>query len=591
VLNRGVVRWPSDESAPVVAHARSVHLVARSPGWLRQCASGPLAWVTTRHATVSVVAWAPPRPGWSGRLGALPGLLRHEVRLPTTGHGRTSVEVSLAEAQPLHLVIGAVLEVLAPKPSLPAPMSPDVAAYGPIPGWLPAQANTAAFVGPEPDAASVRPFDVLLTAPATDGTGPATDGPGIPDGVATVLAEPSGIRSPEGRTILVDVAGANPRGYRSPTAESRDGVLTVVDDRWVIEADGEPVGEGSLTAAQLDDRQLAALRTLRGLTCTGLGEQSGAVEAALLARFAMTGVVLLADPLPATAAELLAPEVAKILTEEPPGAEASPLDWEIRSVRQRREALRQHATGLALPSAVGVLPVGHRLPSVSALLVTMRPDELGPAIAALEAQTYPDLEVVLGLHGCGRTPEVDRALAGLTRPVEVVEIPAARNFGEALGEVTARSRGTLITKIDDDDQYGPEHIWDLVLGRHYSGATIVGKTSEFVYLEQLGVTVRRTAMNSEAFAPTVAGGTMLLSRGDLESVGGWRPLARSVDRGLLDRVSRDGGLTYRTHSLGFIYTRHGRGHTWDPGLDHFLHASGQQWSGLPRYPEFGTVEG
>jgi hypothetical protein len=330
---------------------------------------------------------------------------------------------------------------------------------------------------------------------------------------------------------------------------------------------------------------------LRAVTVVGLGAQSGAVEAALLARLAMTGVVLLAGPLPAGTAELLAPEVAKIVTEEPPGPAAASLDWEIRSIRQRREAMRQHATGLALPGAVGVPPVGHRLPSVSALLVSMRPADLGPAIAALEAQTYPELEIVLGLHGCGRTPEIDRLLAGLTRPVEVVEIPSGRNFGQALGEVTARSRGTLITKIDDDDRYGPEHIWDLVLGRHYSGATIVGKASEFVYLEQLGVTVRRSQMNSEAFAPTVAGGTMLISRGDLEAVGGWRPLARAVDRGLLDRVSRDGGLTYRTHSLGFIYTRHGRGHTWDPGLDHFLHASGRQWTGLPRYAEFGTVDG
>ncbi len=181
-------------------------------------------------------------------------------------------------------------------------------------------------------------------------------------------------------------------------------------------------------------------------------------------------------------------------------------------------------------------------------------------------------------------------MAGCTRPVEVVEVAAERSFGEALGEVTAHSRGTLVTKIDDDDVYGPEHIWDLVLGRHYSGATVVGKASEFVYLEQLGVTVRRTVLSSEAFANTVAGGTMLLSRGDLEAVGGWRPLARSVDRGLLDRVKRDGGLTYRTHSLGFIYTRHGNGHTWDPGLEHFLHKSGPQWSGLPEYAEFGTLQ-
>ena len=39
------------------------------------------------------------------------------------------------------------------------------------------------------------------------------------------------------------------------------------------------------------------------------------------------------------------------------------------------------------------------------------------------------------------------------------------------------------TKVDDDDRYGPEHIWDLVLARQFSGATVVGKGAEFVYLE------------------------------------------------------------------------------------------------------------
>ena len=37
-------------------------------------------------------------------------------------------------------------------------------------------------------------------------------------------------------------------------------------------------------------------------------------------------------------------------------------------------------------------------------------------------------------------------------------------------------------------------------------------------------------------ADFVAGGTMLISRADLAMVGGWRPVPKSVDRALLDRV-------------------------------------------------------
>jgi hypothetical protein len=32
--------------------------------------------------------------------------------------------------------------------------------------------------------------------------------------------------------------------------------------------------------------------------------------------------------------------------------------------------------------------------------------------------------------------------------------------------------------MDDDDFYGPEHVWDLVVARLYSGAEIVGKVRQ-----------------------------------------------------------------------------------------------------------------
>jgi len=69
---------------------------------------------------------------------------------------------------------------------------------------------------------------------------------------------------------------------------------------------------------------------------------------------------------------------------------------------------------------------------------------------------------------------------------------------------------------------------------------------------------------------------MLIARGDLEALGGWGPRSGAVDRGLLDRVRRAGGLTYRTHSLGFVHKGHSDRYRLGP-----------QWPGLPPYAEFG----
>jgi hypothetical protein len=347
----------------------------------------------------------------------------------------------------------------------------------------------------------------------------------------------------------------------------------------------------------LTERQRAALTRLGPVTLAdgpatrpggpgGPADAPPAAVAATLAQLAMAGVTLHAPDLGDDAASRLAPELVALVRAPVPRATADPIEWELHGIAQRRAALRHHATGLGWPRAVtAAYPSLGVPPTVSALLLTRRPHLAMAAVAAMVAQSYPAFEVVLGLHGCDLATDDRQRLAEQPIPVHVLQIPAQLNLGEALGEATRLARGSLVTKVDDDDRYGPEHVWDLVLARHYSSATVVGKGAEFVYLQARDLTIRRY-MGSELYNSVVAGGTILLGRGDLESVGGWRPVARSVDRGLLDRVLQDGGLVYRTHGFGFTYTRHGDGHTWDPGPDYFLHDPRQVWNGLPPYAEF-----
>ena len=85
---------------------------------------------------------------------------------------------------------------------------------------------------------------------------------------------------------------------------------------------------------------------------------------------------------------------------------------------------------------------------------------------------------MLGLHGDGFTG-VDRCLADLSMPATVVRVDSAQPLGAALNSAVAASGGTLLTKMDDDDAYGCEHLWDLVLAHEYSQAHLVEKTQEF----------------------------------------------------------------------------------------------------------------
>ena len=232
--------------------------------------------------------------------------------------------------------------------------------------------------------------------------------------------------------------------------------------------------------------------------------------------------------------------------------------------RGDRTALREHSlASRARQAAEQVLADPPRPPLVSVLLPTRRPELLERALAAVRRQTYPRLELVLGLHGEG-FGEVAPDAAGPSAPVTALRLDAALPLGSVLNAAAQASRGTLLAKMDDDDLYGPDHIWDLVLAHEYSQAPLVGKGDEFAYLAAADRTIRRRQTMAECYVEeqVIGGGALLIERHMLDHIGGWRRLRRHVDQALIYHTLRAGGRIYKTHSYGFLVIRHGRGHTW-----------------------------
>lgn len=573
-----------------VPGGRRVFVVAGSVDRLRDLLADPASLAPTRGTTVLVVWWRASRKGWSGRVGPLEHMRRHRVALPRWGRGLATVRIRLGTPVPFRTVLGAALHALEPARPLPAPASADVTGHGLLPAYLPASASAVPDPGPLPARAEIRAHDLVLgtaDGPAyadgpADGNGLA-DGDGPPYGAA-YTATGHGLRPPSGEPlVLVNAERINPRGRRAgaylPDAPRVDLDLHAAGRRSGRSAPASAARP--LDGSGLDAATLATLRQVGVVRVPRIDADVPVPTAALLVQVAMTGAVVAVPPLPPPVADLLDPELRAILAA--PLVESDPLALEARSVRQRRAAMRGHAPAFALPRlAATTFPELRRPPSVSAILATRRSEMLTDVLRAIAGQTYPELEIVLCLHGIELPAEARTLLEAAGRPFQVVRVPAGISFGEALGEATRRAHGTLVTKFDDDDTYSVEHVWDLVLARHYSGATLVGKMAEFVHLETSGITIRRTSGVPESAGEMVAGGTMLLAKGDLESVGGWRPVPRSVDLGLIERLRRDGALIYRTHALGYVYHRRATGHTWDPGEKYFLDTAFARWTGIPQ---------
>jgi hypothetical protein len=338
---------------------------------------------------------------------------------------------------------------------------------------------------------------------------------------------------------------------RAPTRVGPDGVGPF-DERvfnpvgFEAVVDGPVVELASLRGQSLSEALLRSLRPAVGVTGR-IEEPEDAARAAVLS---MAGVPVVLDD-------------SEVLVDL-----ADPVAREEHSVRQRRLAHATWSTAAwrrRTAARVGVRVAAE--PSVSVVLATRRPEMLEFALRQVRRQRDVDLQLVLCPHGFEPDADVLREHG----PERLVVRPQDESmlFGDVLNAGVTAADGDLVLKMDDDDWYGSDFVADLLLARAYSGAEMVGTPAEFHYLVEKDVTVRR-GHRAELYAPFVAGGTMLVERGLLREVGGFRSVRRYVDAQLIAAVQRAGAATYRTHGLGYLLRRNATGHTWQVDDDYLL---------------------
>jgi glycosyltransferase involved in cell wall biosynthesis len=414
-----------------------------------------------------------------------------------------------------------------------------------VPAWIRLVGGAGHLPGAQRLKGKLDGVEVILVAPNASTN--AANRLGIP---VVRLGEDSGI--PE-------AAPVNPRRFNPA------GFLSVGPG-----AEVEPQPDPALP----EDR----VRAARGALASRVDSVHDLGSAAMLLELTASGVVVVVDD-PTGSERWLGARLAALVA----GVDTERLkDYTYResvSVAQRRATHADHALPARLRQvrrAAG-LPV-QRPPGVSVVAATNRPEMLDRMVANVALQDYPNLELVVALHGDGFPSADPVAPDGLA--LTVLRFAADAVFGHVLSAASAAASGEWVAKMDDDDWYGAEHISDLVLAAGYSGADLVGKGSEFVYLEGAGKTIRRGLGAGETPSRTLSGGTLLLRSSVLRDIDGWRGLPRGVDLALIDDVASAGGALWRTHPFGYLLCRTTGRHTWSVDDRYFERQAEQTWDGL-----------
>lgn len=221
-------------------------------------------------------------------------------------------------------------------------------------------------------------------------------------------------------------------------------------------------------------------------------------------------------------------------------------------------------------------------PKVTAVVSTIRPHQIDHIISTVASQRNVDTELILVTHGFKVDQEVfeTKALAADLANYKILELSSNLSLGECLNAAVTEASGDFITKMDDDDLYGANYLFDQVSALRFSGASVVGKQAHFMYLADSDSTLLRFADREHRYTNLVMGPTMLGHASIFKNTP-FAERSRGEDTQFLRDVIDGGGTIYSSDRFNFMQMRSGDGkaHTW--GLsDAELTATGNiQWFG------------
>jgi len=216
-------------------------------------------------------------------------------------------------------------------------------------------------------------------------------------------------------------------------------------------------------------------------------------------------------------------------------------------------------------------------PFVSIIIASCRPNNIEKIVRNIACQKYKNKEVIIITQGYSENEiavlkKRCKLLDGFVN-VRVFEGDSSLVLGERLNSAIDLSQGEYWAKMDDDDLYFENYLSDMMILFKITQCDIVGKASQFVYLESSNqLLIRRSNLN---FVQTdqVSGATLVVKKSnELVRFG---ELNKGEDTKLLEYAKQAGLMIYANAPFNHVLWRSGsvENHTWQVDADYFLENS------------------
>ena len=222
-----------------------------------------------------------------------------------------------------------------------------------------------------------------------------------------------------------------------------------------------------------------------------------------------------------------------------------------------------HRVESVLAQALPGRTSGMRRPTASALVPTIRPQQVENVFRTVAAQEAISTQLVLLTHGFELAPDELHRLQERYGVADVALLTAGRDIslGECLNRCVAVADGDVLAKMDDDDHYGSDYLSDQLFAMEYSRAEVVGKQAHYMHLAASKATILRFGNKEHRYTDFVMGPT-IMARKEVFVANPFPALGLGEDTGFLRNAGTSGMQIYSADRFNFYQVRAGDGHTW-----------------------------
>lgn len=208
--------------------------------------------------------------------------------------------------------------------------------------------------------------------------------------------------------------------------------------------------------------------------------------------------------------------------------------------------------------------------SVSVVVSTNRPKQLGNILETHAAQKLQDRELIIVQHGFEAPPELRRRALELgIENLTLLEAPSSISLGTCLNRGIEAASGDLVAKMDDDDVYGEHYLSDQLAALRYSNANLVGKQAHYLHLRNRDIVMCRFPEREHRFTDIVMGPTLMASK-ELFQLFPFDDRTLGEDTEFQRQIISAGARIYSADRFNFVQIREARGHTWSVHEDQLL---------------------